>query len=105
MHLPSSAVGFMNRSILVGNLSTSVNEDQIKDLFSETGATVVSITIPTDPVTGICRGYAFVEMSNSAETSKAIKKLNGQDFGGRPVALTLVEMQPEKKRKWYQFGS
>lgn len=95
----------MNTSILVGNLSTSVNEGEIKDLFSETGATIVSITIPTDPITGLGRGYAFVEMRNSLETSNAIKKLNGQDFAGRSLALTLVESKPEKKRKWYQFGS
>ena len=95
----------MNTTILVGNLSTSVDELQIKDLFSDRGITVVSVTIPKDTMTGNCRGYAFVEMRNSAETYEAIDRLNGRDFGGRAIVVTLTESKPEKKRKWYQFGN
>jgi len=94
----------MNKRILVGNLSTSVDELQIKDLFSQTNGTIVAITIPRDPKTGFCRGYAFVEMTTPVETREAIDKLNGQDLAGRAVALTLSDSPIEIKRKWYQFG-
>jgi RNA recognition motif-containing protein len=95
----------MNQRILVGNLSTSVDELQIKDLFSETVGTIVSITIPKDPKTGNCRGYAFVEMAGPIETKAAIDRLNGQELAGRAIALTLSESAPKSKRKWYQFGA
>jgi RNA recognition motif-containing protein len=31
------------------------------------------------------RGFAFVEMSNTAEADRAIAGLNGADFGGRAL--------------------
>lgn len=94
----------MNKRILVGNLSTSVDESQIKELFSQSSGTIVSITIPMDPKTGNCRGYAFVEMTSPTETREAIDTLNGQELNGRPVALTLSDSPPQPKRKWYEFG-
>lgn len=93
----------MSKKILVGNLVTSVEDSQIKDFFSESGGTIVSITIPKDPISGICRGYAFVEMNSIAETQEAIHTLNGKEVAGRAVVLTL-DSPPTKKRKWYEFG-
>jgi len=94
----------MNMRILVGNLSTSVDESQIKELFSQSSGTIVSITIPKDPKTGNCRGYAFVEMTSPTETRQAIDMLNGQELNGRAVALTLSDSATQPKRKWYEFG-
>lgn len=94
----------MNTRILVGNLSTSVDELQIKDFFSQASGTIVSIVIPKDPKTGNCRGYAFVEMTTPIETKDAITMLNGQDLAGRAIALTLSVAPAKKKPKWYQFG-
>ena len=94
----------MSNTILVGNLSTSVDEGRIKDLFSQIACNIVSITIPKDPKTGNCRGYALVEVGSSVELEEAIKKLDGQDIAGRAVCLTL-ESAIIKKRKWFQFGT
>ncbi|MFA6210312.1 MAG: RNA-binding protein [Candidatus Obscuribacterales bacterium] len=98
----------MNNKILVGNLATAVTEHQIKELFSTTVGTVLSVDLPKDPRTGTNRGYAFVEMGSSSEAADAVTNLNGHDVSGRRLNLTLTEQPGQKQksdRKWYQFGS
>lgn len=90
--------------ILLGNLSTELKEDHIRAAFTATDGTVRGVDIPTDPRTGRCRGYAFVEMNTDAEAQKAMVDLNGQSIDGRKFAMSVVESKPTK-RKWYQFNA
>jgi|SRR4051794_34770443 cold-inducible RNA-binding protein len=82
-------------NIFVGNLSYSATEDSIRTLFSEYGA-VDRVSIVTDRDTGQPRGFAFVEMSGSAEASRAIQELNGRELDGR--ALNVNEARPKAER-------
>jgi cold-inducible RNA-binding protein len=82
-------------NIFVGNLSYGATEDAIRSLFSEYGA-VDRVSIVTDRDTGQPRGFAFVEMSGSAEASRAIQELNGREFDGR--ALNVNEARPKAER-------
>lgn len=82
-------------NIFVGNLSYSATEDAIRALFSEFG-TVDRVSIVTDRDTGQPRGFAFVEMSGSAEASRAIQELNGRELEGR--ALNVNEARPKAER-------
>ena len=50
----------------------------------------------TDRDTGQARGFAFVEMSNSAEADRAIAGLNGRELEGR--ALNVNEARPKPER-------
>ncbi len=90
--------------ILIGNLATESREEQIRDVFTGTAGTVSLVDIQTDPRTGKCRGYAFVEMVTDAEAQKAVDDLNGHSIDGRKLAMSLVEGKPTK-RKWYQFNA
>ena len=51
------------------------------------------VNLVTDRDTGRSRGFAFVEMSNTAEADRAIAGLNGADFEGR--ALNVNEARPK----------
>ena len=46
--------------------------------------TVDSVRIITDRETRRSKGFAFIEMPDSAEASNAINALNGAEYGGRP---------------------
>jgi cold-inducible RNA-binding protein len=81
------------KSIYVGNLSFGVTEQKVRSLFEIYG-TVERISIVTDPETGQPKGFAFVEMPNDAEAEKAISAVNGQDTGGRTLAVS--EARPKK---------
>ncbi len=84
----------MSKKIYVGNLSFQATEDQVRDLFSEFG-NIESIAMITDRETGRSRGFAFVEMEDSAANA-AIKALNGKQVGDRE--LTVNEARPREER-------
>ncbi len=95
----------MDSKILVGNLSTAVDESQIKALFLEAGGTIVSVVIPRNEKAGNSRGYAFVEMGTRLEAEKAIEVLKGCELAGRALSFELTEKEAAKKGKWYKFGA
>ena len=84
----------MSKKIYVGNLSFHATEDQVRDLFSEYGA-IESLAMINDRDTGRFRGFAFVEMEDSA-ASAAIAALNGKDVDGRELAVN--EARPREER-------
>ncbi len=63
-------------------------------MFSEFGA-IESLAMINDRDTGRFRGFAFVEMEDSAANA-AIKALNGKEIEGRE--LTVNEARPREER-------
>jgi RNA recognition motif-containing protein len=85
----------VGRKLYVGNLPFSATEEEITTKFAACG-TVESAKLITDRDTGRSKGFGFVEMSSDAEAQAAIDKLNGQDYGGRP--MTVNEARPQTKK-------
>ena len=85
----------MGKKLYIGNLSYSVDSNQLKDMFAQVG-TVDSANVIMDRETGRSKGFAFVEMSADAEAQSAISKFNGQDLGGR--AMNVSEAKPQAPR-------
>ncbi len=81
-------------NIYVGNCSYDVTEEQLRDLFAAYGE-VDSVNVIRDRDTGRPRGFAFVEMSDSAAAKNAIEGVNGTDLGGR--ALKVNEARPRSE--------
>lgn len=84
----------MTKKVYVGNLSFSATEDQVRRLFEEFGD-IQSIAMINDRDTGRFRGFAFVEMEDSAANA-AIKALNGKEVDGRE--LSVNEARPREER-------
>jgi RNA recognition motif-containing protein len=82
------------KKLYVGNLTYSVKEDQIRELFSEYG-TVESVKIIEQ------KGFGFVEMSSSEEAQAALDALNQTVFEGR--TMHIDEARPMQPRR--DFGS
>ena len=76
----------MSRNIYVGNLPHSVNEQTLKETFSQYG-TVESAKIITDRDTGRSKGFGFVEMSSNSEARKAIQELNGSKLEDQQIKV------------------
>jgi RNA recognition motif-containing protein len=83
------------KNIFVGNLDFHTGEDDLRQLFGQYGQ-VDRVALMTDRDTGRSRGFAFVEMANTAEGEKAIAELNGSQFGGR--TLNVNEARPKVER-------
>ena len=79
----------------VGNLPFSATAEDITSLFSEYG-TVTDVFLPIDRDSGRPRGFAFVTMDSTSAMEAAIRGQNGQDFGGRNLAIN--EARPKEER-------
>ena len=77
----------MATKLFVGSLPWAVDDQQLKDLFSEFGEVSYSKVI-IDRDTNRSKGFGFVEMSTDEEAARAVKELEGKDLCGRPVAVS-----------------
>jgi cold-inducible RNA-binding protein len=85
----------MSKRLFVGNLSFSLNSQELEAAFGQVGE-VVSVRIILDRESGQSKGFGFVEMADEEAGAKAIEKLNGKDVDGRPIKIT--EATPEQDR-------
>src|SRR5215471_20901113 len=80
------------KNIFVGNLDFAATESSVRALFEPYG-NVERVNVVTDRDTGRSRGFAFVEMTDSAQADQAIAALNGVNQNGR--ALNINEARPK----------
>jgi len=85
----------MGKKVYVGNLTYEVSDSDLQTLFEPHGS-VVSAQVIMDRDSGRSKGFGFVEMSSDDEAQTAIKELDGQDNGGRP--LKVNEAKPREDR-------
>ncbi len=85
----------MAKKLYVGNLSYSVTDSILEELFSSVGE-VTSANVITDRMTGRSRGFGFVEMVDSAAAQQAVEQLNDRELEGQ--AIKVAEARPQKPR-------
>lgn len=81
--------------LYVGNLTYSVDDEQLKELFSKFGE-VKSVRV----IEG--KGFGFVEMESQSDAVKAKEALDGQTFVGR--TLRVNEARPPKPKPRMGYG-
>ena len=86
----------MGRKLFVGNLSFSIGEEELRQLFEQKGG-VESVTVMRDLDTGRPRGFGFVEMASEEAAQTAIKELNGYELDGRKLAVNEARPRPERR--------
>ena len=84
----------MAKKLYVGNLSYSVTADALRDLFAAVGE-VTSVTIITDRMTNMSKGFGFVEMATDQLAQDAISKFDGQELQGRQI--NVAEARPPRQ--------
>lgn len=85
-------------NIYVGNLSWSLTEDDLRNLFAPHGE-VASAKIVTDKFNNNrSKGFGFVEMPNDSEGQAAIAALNGTEVDGRGIVVNESQPKPAGER-------
>lgn len=78
--------------LLVRNLATSTTEAELRDLFEGYGG-VQSCTLVMDKVSGLSKGFGFVEMPRPGDAKAAMKNLNGRNVAGSKIRVKKAEVK------------
>ena len=80
-------------NIYVGNLSWSMTDDDLNNLFAQFGA-VSSAKILKDKMNGRSKGFGFVEMQDDEAAKTAIANLNETEVQGRKLIVNESQPRP-----------
>ncbi len=80
--------------LFIGSLPHSTTDSALKDFVTNAGFQVASAVVIRDKMTGLPRGFGFVELAEGQDLQRAISSLNGQSLDGRP--LTVNEARPQR---------
>ena len=76
--------------LLVRNLDRSTTEEELNDLFQAFGK-VQSCNLVIDQVSGVSKGFGFVEMPKAGEAKIAMKNLNNKTIGSNKIRVKKTE--------------
>ncbi|MFQ6107237.1 MAG: RNA recognition motif domain-containing protein [Thermoplasmata archaeon] len=85
-------------NIYVGNLAREVTEDELREAFEAYGE-VASAKIIMDRLSGVSRGFGFVEMPVDAEAQEAMSGLDGKELKGRVLKVNKARPRSEGPRR------
>jgi len=88
-------INVFNMNIYVSSLSFSVTDAELKQLFNDYGE-VTSAKVIIDKLTNRSKGFGFVEIADDSAGEKAIKELNGSQFAGRTINVTVARPREER---------
>mmetsp|Transcript_118094 Transcript_118094/g.164487 ORF Transcript_118094/g.164487 Transcript_118094/m.164487 type:complete len:391 (-) Transcript_118094:255-1427(-) len=91
--------GEPSNAIFLGNLSWSIDEEQVRKAFGECGEIVRVKFLERD---GQFMGKAFVDFDSVESATKAVA-LDGTDLAGRPARINFSKPR-EKKEGWESTG-
>ena len=87
----------MATKLFVGKLSYDSTDDKLRDLFAQYGV-VESAMVIKDLDSGMSKGFAFVEMAKHEEAQAAINALDGKEFDGRTIAVSVAKPREDRPR-------
>ena len=80
--------------LYVGNLSWSINDAKLKEIFSEFGDVSEAVVI-IDKFSQRSKGFGFVTFENDEDAKKAESSLNGKEVEGRELRVNEAKPREE----------
>lgn len=84
-------------NIYISNLSFRIEDNDLKELFSEYGE-IQSAKVIIDKFSGRSKGFGFVEMPNDDAAKKAIEELNQVEYDGKVINVSEARPREDKPR-------
>ncbi|KAJ4701722.1 Polyadenylate-binding protein [Melia azedarach] len=88
---------FQGLNLYVKNLDDSIDDEKLKELFSEFGS-ITSCKIMRDP-SGISKGSGFVAFTSHEEASRALAEMNGKMVVSKPLYVALAQRKEERRAR------
>jgi RNA recognition motif-containing protein len=86
--------------LFVGGFPLEMQELELVQIIAPHG-NVETIKIVRDKKTRICKGYAFIEMTDRQNAEQVMDALDGAELKGRPLVINIVEDQPVAPKPTY----
>ena len=83
--------------LFVGGLPYSIDNNKLNEMLATFGEVVSAIVI-MDKFTNQSKGFGFVEMTSDTDAQKAISALDGTDFEGRRLGVSVAKPREDKPR-------
>ena len=84
-----------DKKLYVGNLSYSMTEQDLRDLFSQAGE-IQDVMLIVDRDTRRSKGFGFVEFVTEADANKAIEMFHDQEYQGRRLTVNIARPREER---------
>ena len=91
----TSAAGVNPAKLFVGNLSWSVGDEDLKELFGQYGEIVEAKVITERFNPSRSKGIAFVEFTDAEAAQRAIEALNEAEFFERRMIVNVAQPKRE----------
>ncbi len=89
--------------VYVGNLASSVTSRDLLAHFSRAGEALGALAV-TDRVSGLCRGFGFVDMAELSDVAVAYSLLNHTVLNGKTIKIepepSLKNGKARRAAKW-----
>jgi cold-inducible RNA-binding protein len=72
--------------LFIGNLNKIVEDTHLMTAFQDFGK-VISAKVIRDKITGLSKGYGFVEMPDDGEAANVIDNVNGGTWEGNIITV------------------
>jgi len=92
----STRAGVDHHNIFVGDLSSDVTNELLKNAFDPFG-TVTDARVMWDHSTGRSRGYGFVAFQEKAEADRAIVEMDGKWLGSRTIRCNWANQKASSR--------
>jgi len=85
--------------VYVGNLPFSVDNEKLKELFSEFGE-MEEVVIISDKFSGRSKGFGFITFNDEESAKKAIAEMNDKEVEGRKLKVNEAKpIDPDRPRR------
>ncbi|MEK7109845.1 MAG: RNA-binding protein [Patescibacteria group bacterium] len=81
--------------IFVGSLPWSINNDSLKELFTQYGEVTEAVVI-MDRETQKSKGFGFVTFSTPESAQKALE-MSGKEVDGRAIVVNIAKPREERR--------
>lgn len=85
-------------NLFIGGLDVTVDESALQATFGAFGV-IIDAKVMRDPDTGVSKGFGFVSFDSFEASDAAIEAMNGQHFGGRPIAVQYAFKKDSKHER------
>lgn len=80
-------VGNSKKNLFIRNLPTTATNDTLENLFSDIGPIKRCFVVTDTDNHAICAGYGFVHFAMEEDAKNAMRKLQGQNIGGKKIII------------------